>query len=56
MANGIITLSVEWVRREENAFADELSKLLMPDGWKLALKFFNLLEATLVTILATNPD
>ena len=25
-----ITLSVEWVPREENAFADELSKLLIP--------------------------
>ncbi len=27
--NGI-TLSVEWVPREENVFADELSKLLIP--------------------------
>ena len=42
--NGI-TLSVEWVPREENAFADELSKLLIPDDWMLAPKFFNLLEA-----------
>ncbi len=39
-----ITLSVEWVPRKENAFADELSKLLIPDDWKLAPKFFNLLE------------
>ncbi len=30
LVNGI-TLSVEWVPREENAFADELSKLLIPD-------------------------
>ena len=40
-----ITLSVEWVPREENAFAYKLSKLLIPDDWKLAPKFFNLLEA-----------
>jgi hypothetical protein len=26
-----MTLSVEWVPREENGFADELSKLLIPD-------------------------
>ena len=44
MVNGI-TLSLEWVPKEENAFADELSKLLIPDDWKLAPKFFNLLEA-----------
>jgi hypothetical protein len=44
LVNGI-TLSVEWVPREENAFADELSKLLIPDDWMLAPKFFNLLEA-----------
>jgi hypothetical protein len=36
---------MEWVPREENAFVDELSKLLIPDDWKLAPKFFNLLEA-----------
>ena len=29
LVNGI-TLSVEWVPREENVFADELSKLLIP--------------------------
>jgi hypothetical protein len=40
-----ITLSVESVPREENAFADDLSKLLIPDDWKLVPKFFNLLEA-----------
>jgi hypothetical protein len=44
LVNGI-TLSVEWVPREQNAFADELSKLLIPDDWKLAPKFFQLLEA-----------
>jgi len=41
LVNGI-TLSVEWVPREENAFVDELWKLLIPDDWKLAPKFFNL--------------
>jgi hypothetical protein len=41
----VINLSVEWVPREENAFADELSKLLIPDDWLLAPKLFNLLEA-----------
>ena len=40
-----MTLSVEWVPREENNFADELSKLLIPDDWRLAPKFFKLLEA-----------
>jgi hypothetical protein len=40
-----ITLSVKWVPREENAFAEKLSKLLIPDDCMLAPKFFNLLEA-----------
>jgi len=44
LVNGM-TLSVEWVPREDNDFADELSKLLIPDDWRLAPKFFNLLEA-----------
>jgi len=39
-----MVLSVEWVPREENALADELSKLLIPDDWRLASTFFNLLE------------
>jgi hypothetical protein len=26
-----ITISVEWVPREENAFADEISKMLIPE-------------------------
>ncbi len=42
---GWIALSVEWVPREENSFANEVSKLLIPDDWKLAPKFFNMLEA-----------
>jgi len=37
------TLSVEWVPREENAFADELSKLLIPDDCMLAVKFVDIL-------------
>ena len=43
LVNGI-TLSVEWDPREENAFAYKLWKLLIPDDWMLAPKFFNLLE------------
>ncbi len=30
-----ITISVEWVPREENAFADEISKMLIPEDWML---------------------
>jgi len=44
LVNGM-TLSVECVPREENAFADELSKLLIPGDWRLAPKLFSLLEA-----------
>ena len=40
MVNGI-TLSVEWVPREENASADELSRLLIPDDWMFAPQFFD---------------
>ena len=40
-----ITISVEWVPREENAFADELSKLLIPDDWMLAPRFFEWLNS-----------
>jgi hypothetical protein len=39
-----ITLSVEWVPREENTLADELSKLLIPDDFSLSRKFFRQLE------------
>ncbi len=35
-----ITLSVEWVPREENTRADELSKLLIPDDFNLSRKYF----------------
>ena len=44
LVNGV-NLSVERVPREENAFADELSKLLIPDDCTLALNLFNILEA-----------
>ena len=39
-----ITLSVEWVPREENTLADELSKLLIPDDSMLSRAFFRKLE------------
>jgi hypothetical protein len=43
---------MEWVPREENAFADELSKLLIPDCWMmLARKFFDLLEVSAIAVL-----
>jgi hypothetical protein len=35
-----ITLNVEWVPREENTLADELSKLLIPDDSMLSLALF----------------
>jgi hypothetical protein len=39
-----ITLNVEWVPREENALADELSKLIIPDDAMLSRSFFRQLE------------
>ena len=36
----LITLTVEWVPREENTLADELSKLLTPDDSMLSREFF----------------
>ena len=39
-----ITLSVEWVPREENSLADDISKLLIPDDWMLSKKYFQLLD------------
>ena len=39
-----ITTSVEWVPREENAFADDISKMLIPEDWMLSRRFFDLLE------------
>ena len=35
-----ITLSVEWVPREENTLADELSKLLIPGDFSISRKYF----------------
>jgi hypothetical protein len=39
-----ITISVEWVPRESNAFADEISKMLIPDDWSISRSFFNWLD------------
>jgi len=39
-----ITLSVEWVPREENTLADKLSKLLIPDDSMMSCAFFHKLE------------
>ncbi len=39
-----ITLNVEWVPREKNALADELSKLITPDDAMLSRTFFRQLE------------
>ena len=39
-----VMLSVEWVPREQNTLADELSKLIIPDDWMLARSFFRWLE------------
>ncbi len=35
-----ITLSVEWVPRELNSLADELSKFLIPSDWMLSRRVF----------------
>ena len=43
LVNGI-TLLVEWVPREDTAFANELSKLLISDDWRSAPDFFNILK------------
>ena len=39
-----VTLSVEWVPREQNTLADELSKLIIPDDAMLNRTFFRQLE------------
>ena len=39
-----ITLSVEWVPTEENTFADEVSKLLIPEDFSLIRRYFGQLE------------
>ena len=40
----LITTSVEWVPREENAFADDISKMLIPEDSMLSKRFFGLLD------------
>jgi len=37
--------SVEWVPREENAFADDISKMLIPEDWMLSQSYFSILDA-----------
>ena len=39
-----ITISVEWVPREENAFADDISKMLIPEDWMLSRSWFQFLD------------
>jgi len=39
-----ITISVEWVPREANMFADEISKMLIPDDWSICTSYFNWLD------------
>jgi len=39
-----ITISVEWVPLEENAFADEISKMLIPEDWMLSRIWFQYLD------------
>ena len=40
-----IEVAVEWVPREENEEADEISKLLIPDDWMLNPRYFEWLDA-----------
>ena len=39
-----ITLGVEWVPREQDTLADELSKLLIPSDWMLNRRVFRQLK------------
>jgi hypothetical protein len=39
-----ITTSVEWVPKEENAFAHDISKMLIPEDSMLSRWFFGLLD------------
>ncbi len=39
-----ITIKVEWVPRDENALADELSKLFIPSDWMVGRATFTRLE------------
>ena len=41
-----ITTSVEWVPRKENAFTDDISKMLIPEDYMLSRGFFGLLNRT----------
>ncbi len=35
----LITISVEWIPRESNAFADEISKMLIPAEWSICCPY-----------------
>ncbi len=39
-----MTVTVEWVPREEIALVDELSKLIVPDDWMLRRELYQQLE------------
>jgi hypothetical protein len=39
-----IAIFVEWVPREKNAFADDISKMLIPEDSMLSRRFFGLLD------------
>jgi hypothetical protein len=39
-----ITATVEWVPREENTFADDISKMFIPEDTMLSREFFLLLD------------
>ena len=39
-----VTVTVEWVPREENAFADDISKILIPEDFMLSIEFFLLMD------------
>ena len=40
----MIPTFVEWVPREENSFADDISKMLIPEDYMLSRGFFGLLD------------
>jgi len=48
------TTSVEWVPREENVFADEFSKLLIPEDSMLSKRFFGPLDGRRAHILCNS--
>jgi hypothetical protein len=39
-----ITISVEWIPREANMFAVEISKMSIPDDWSNCTSYFNWLD------------